>query len=436
LVRFAITPPPKAARVARSEGFAAQLALAQLHPRLAPVKPVPGGYVLDAELTRNWFELPAQRGLAGYGLARALRILLDVLSGLAALHDTKTEAGAGFVHGEVVPAMLRVDRKGCGRLVPLAPWHRLEAGAALATERQGHLAPERLLGDAIDQRADVFSCGVLLWEALAGRRLFEAESVDGIVMRLMGGKVQLPELPPELTWAAPLKSVAMCALSVDPAQRFGDCAELASAIEECVLDHIATHEEVAAFFGARERASMLPPALPSPAVSHKSSLSALVAPALSREERASAAPSVAAVPGTPAPSSASTSSGPWPRRLLTGGLLCVLGALTWGLFTRPLVGSGRHSGSGVPNGVDLRPPPPPSQAAGAHSAAPKPMTSAEPAPVESASTEAPPSAPHSDAAPGRPHRAGSKPTPGRGPVHPRVSKPAPGHDEAAEQYGI
>lgn len=399
------------------------------------MKPVPGGYVLEAELTRNWFELPAQRGLAGYGLARALRILLDVLSGLAALHDTKTEAGAGFVHGEVVPAMLRVDRQGCGRLVPLAPWHRLEVGVALATERQGHVAPERLLGDAIDQRADVFSCGVLLWEALAGRRLFEAESIDGIVMRLMGGKVQLPELPPELTWAAPLKSVAMCALSVDPAQRFGDCAELASAIEECVLDHIATHEEVAAFFGARERTSMLPPALPSPAVSHKSSLSALVAPALVREEpRASAAPSADAVPDTHASSSASTLSGPWSRRLLAGGLLFVLGALTWGLFTRPSVGSGQHSESGVPNGVDLRRPPQPSQALGAHSAAPKP--SAEPAPAVSATTEAPPSVPHPDAAPGRTHRAGSRPMPGRGPMHPRVSKPAPARDEAADQYGI
>ena len=81
-------------RTPRSEGFPAQLALAAIHPRLVPVQPVPGGFALNAEVTRDWFELAAQRGLAGYGLARALRILLDVLNGLNALHDTKTEAGA------------------------------------------------------------------------------------------------------------------------------------------------------------------------------------------------------------------------------------------------------------------------------------------------------------------------------------------------------
>lgn len=401
------------------------------------MKPVPGGYVLDAELTRTWFELPAQRGFAGYGLARALRILLDVLSGLAALHDTKTEAGAGFVHGEVVPAMLRVDRKGCGRVIPLAPWHRLEAGAAVAVERQGHLAPERLLGDAIDQRADVFSCGVLLWEALAGRRLFEAESVDGIVMRLMGGKVQLPELPPELAWAAPLKSVAMCALSVDPAQRFSDCAELASAIEECALEHVATHEEVGEFFGARERASMLPPALPMPAASHKSSLSALVAPALPRADRRLSDEPSAELERRRAPASnspsASTPSGKWRRSLLAGGLLCLVGAVAWNVLKRSAPDA--HSASAAPSGVDVRRPPEPKAAAQVSAEAPSAVPLIVPAPEASASAEAP-RAPHSGPAPGAPHTVGKRTKAALPAAHSRVSKPGPVRDEAADQYGI
>ncbi|MEP7049252.1 MAG: hypothetical protein ABJB12_02820 [Pseudomonadota bacterium] len=439
MVRFAVTPPPKPARAPRAEVFAAQLALAQLHPRLAPVKPVPGGYMLDAELTRTWFELPARRGFAGYGLARALRILLDVLSGLAALHDTKTEAGTGFVHGEVVPAMLRVDRQGCGRLIPLAPWHRLEAGAPAAAERQGHLAPERLLGDAIDQRADVFSCGVLLWEALAGRRLFEDESVDGIVTRLMGGKVQLPDLPPELAWAAPLKSVVMCALSVDPSQRFSDGAELAAAIEECAHEHVATHEDVAEFFGARERASMLPPALPAQAGNHNSSLSAMVAPALPREKgRASEVQRSAAdaprAPLSEPPSSAATTSSKGRRRLFAAGLLCVLSALAWAAFNRH--SPTQPSASGAPSGVDLHPLPKASHAARATLPPASPVVALDgSAPTASAGTEAEPSAPRSDAGAGKPHPSAHslKPTP---PGHPRTSKPAPAHDQAADQYGI
>ena len=153
-------------------------------------------------------------------------MLLDALAGLSALEDTRTSKGQPFVHGELVPAMLRVDHTGVARLIPLAPWHWSEPGTLPAAERCGHLAPERLLGDAIDARSDVFSAGTLLWEALAGRRLFETDSVDTIVMRLMGDKVTLPQLPPELSWAVPLKAVAMCALSVDPEQRFANCRRI------------------------------------------------------------------------------------------------------------------------------------------------------------------------------------------------------------------
>ena len=439
MVRFAVTPPPKPSRAPRAEVFAAQLALAEIHPRLAPVKPVPGGYMLDAALTRTWFELPAQRGFAGYGLARALRILLDVLSGLAALHDTKTEAGNGFVHGEVVPAMLRVDRQGSGRLIPLAPWHRLEAGAAPAPERQGHLAPERLLGDAIDQRADVFSCGVLLWEALAGRRLFEGESVDGIVMRLMGGKVQLPELPPELGWATPLKAAAMCALAVDPAQRFSDCAELAAAIEDSVLTHVATHEEVAEFFGARERASMLPPAAPGLAASHNSSLSALVSPALPREERIARADALEAerrASASEPPPSAPTPSSKARRLWVAAALLSVLGALGWGALNRHLLA--RYATGGAPGSADSRAALQPSNVPSALPEPAAPVASEAPAPAAAASESAEPvsSAPRSDVRPGKAHSNGSSIKPAIPAPHLRLAKPALVRDKSADQYGI
>ena len=289
LVRFVVSPNPS--KSSSAERFAAQLALARVHPNLIALERTPGGYAIPRHETRGWFELRARRGFAGYGLSRALRMLLDVLTGLSALEDTRTEQGQPFVHGEVVPAMLRVDPRGATRLVALAPWHWSAPGTLPVAERHGHLAPERLLGDVIDARADVFSAGVLLWEALAGRRLFETESVDGIVMRLMGGKVTLPELPPELSWAVPLKAIAICALSVDPEQRFANCLELADAIAAVAGGHVATHGDVADFLRAPEPAARPsvfddPPTLPT----HHSSLSALVAP-LRATERAAPSPS-------------------------------------------------------------------------------------------------------------------------------------------------
>ena len=121
VVRFAVTPPPN--KGPSSEPFASQLALARVHPHLVALERTAGGYAAPREATRGWFDLQPQRGLAGYGLARALRMLLDALSGLTALEATRTAAGQPFVHGEFVPSMLRVDRSGAARLIPLAPRH-------------------------------------------------------------------------------------------------------------------------------------------------------------------------------------------------------------------------------------------------------------------------------------------------------------------------
>jgi hypothetical protein len=318
LVRFSVNPSPSKGP---NERFAAQLALARVHPCLIALERSPGGYAIPRDETRGWFELRPKRGLAGYGLARALRMLLDVLAGLTALEETRTEKGQPFVHGELAPAMIRVDPTGTARLISLAPWHWSAPGTLPVPERHGHLAPERLLGDVIDARADVFSAGTLLWEALAGRRLFETDSVDAIVMRLMGEKVALPELPPELSWAAPLKAVAMCALSVDPEQRFANCAELAEAIKAVAGDRVATHADIAEYFRAPEPAARpsvvaRPPALPT----HHSSLSALVAPLRQSESAPTQSEVVTSDPSLPA---RRVSRSVW----AIAALSCVVGAI-------------------------------------------------------------------------------------------------------------
>jgi len=235
-----------------ADPFAMQLALSRVHARLVPMQRDEHGYAIDASAER-WFELPAGPGFAGYGLGRALRMLLDVLRGLTALHDTFDAEGESFAHGEVALTQLRVDPEGVCRLVPLTSRHS-SAVSTPPTEALGHLAPERLLGERVDARADVFSAGVLLWEALAGRRLFNESTADAIIDRLMGEKLQMPQLPPELAWAIPLKSIAARALSVDPYQRFADCAELATAIAIVARERVASHAEIVAFFGAKVRA--------------------------------------------------------------------------------------------------------------------------------------------------------------------------------------
>ncbi|HEY0469393.1 MAG TPA: hypothetical protein VGC79_34625, partial [Polyangiaceae bacterium] len=234
-----------------ADPFAMQLALSRVHARLVPMQRDEHGYSLDPS-AEGWVQLPAGRGFAGYGLGRALRMLLDVLRGLTALHDTFDAEGVNFAHGEVALVHFRVDSEGVCRLVPLTARHSAAESTA-PVEAIGHLAPERLLGEAVDSRADVFSAGVLLWEALAGRRLFSETTSEAIIDRLMGEKLPMPQLPPELAWAIPLKSIAARALSVDPYQRFADCAELATAIAIVARERVATHAEIISFFGIKAR---------------------------------------------------------------------------------------------------------------------------------------------------------------------------------------
>jgi serine/threonine-protein kinase len=354
-------------------------------------------------------------------------MLLDVLAGLNALEDTRTQAGQPFVHGELVPAMVRVDPLGTARLIPLAPRHWAEPGTLPAPERCGHLSPERLLGDALDARADVFSAGVLLWEALAGRRLFETDSVDSIVTRLMGAKVALPQLPPELSWAAPLRAVAQCALSVDPEQRFANCAELAEAIEAVAGDKLATHADVANYFGAPHLAARpsviaCPPRLPA----HPSSLSALVAPAQpSAPAKSSSSESVSRLP----PRSERRANGPiW----AIAAIACLLSAFGGSAFARyrALQGAAHGATQSSPPPAESRP-----AAVPPHNAppAPAPSASAAPDPVEPAAA---PSASPSDR-----QKASKRPKAPKAPkaLAPTVrvpSKAVRSADKTAAKYGI
>jgi eukaryotic-like serine/threonine-protein kinase len=306
---MAFTHPSLNRTLAQQEAvdpFAMQLALSTVHARLVPMRRGEQGYELDPGIA-GWFELPAGRGFAGYGLGRAVRMLLDVLRGLTALHDTFDATGATFAHGDVALRQLRVDPEGVCRLVPLTARHSLALAGKPAQEALGHLAPERLLGEAVDVRSDVFSAGALLWEALAGRRLFEESTGDAIIDRLMSEKLQMPQLPPELAWAIPLKSVAARALAVDPYQRFADCAELATAIAIVARERVASHAEIATFFGAPQRSvdrRLLESVHPGP---DESALSALFVPSSGPRSQAGEGSNVGPLPSQrPVPTRSST----------------------------------------------------------------------------------------------------------------------------------
>jgi serine/threonine-protein kinase len=209
-----------------------------------------------AELSRSeagWFPLPLRVGL---------RILLDALSGVAAVHQaTQNGTPIDFVHGEVAPSNIIVGRDGVARLVPVLPAHW--SGTPPNPEATGYMAPERLLGDVFGQPADVFSAGVLLWEAITGKPLFRNWPLDAIVTQLIGRKVPYPIPFGDALWGVPLADVAMRALVVDPAERWAHVGALGAQVENIARGHLASSDEIAALvagFAAGKGPSSVRPA--------------------------------------------------------------------------------------------------------------------------------------------------------------------------------
>ena len=160
-----------------------------------------------------------------------VRVLLDVLAGLHALHTLRDPQNRklGMAHGAIAPANVVVGRDGVARLVNvLRPRGRK---VTPASEALGYAAPEVLEGDPADARSDVYSVGVMLWEALAGRRLWPETSPERVRARQRAEEIPTP--PDVTTFGLEhLPAVALRALSFDPARRFRSATDMASELRK------------------------------------------------------------------------------------------------------------------------------------------------------------------------------------------------------------
>ena len=185
-----------------------------------------------------------ERAWGGCGrlpLGCSLRALLQVMSELRKLHDRLAEA-----HGEVTPQHIVLSRDGSVSLT--APSHvPLVTGFPMR-----YLAPERLRDAPLDPRADVFSLGVMLWEALAGKPLSHLTTRDELMLRWREEAAPPAPVRSQELWAASLAHVAARALAIDPAQRYASVRQLQNALETLAGRHFANVDAwTAMFLGAR-----------------------------------------------------------------------------------------------------------------------------------------------------------------------------------------
>jgi serine/threonine-protein kinase len=182
----------------------------------------------------------------GFSLEMELFVLCQVLEGLEYAHTLRDYAGnpLHIVHRDVSPQNVFITYSGQTKLVDFGVAKTLESSKTRAGVVKGKVAympPEQVSSGPIDHRADLFSVGVLLWEAIAKQPMHAELSVFEALSRLVRG--QLPKLRDIVPSVDPeLERIVEHALELEPDARYQD----ADSFRGDLLTYLDKHSRVRA----------------------------------------------------------------------------------------------------------------------------------------------------------------------------------------------
>ena len=172
---------------------------------------------IDGGTLRDWLH-------GGHDWRDIVELLIGVADGLATAHD------AGILHRDVKPENILITRSGYAKLAdfglakldaapapedaPTIVDTRTRAGAIVGTA--AYMSPEQALGRRVDARSDSFALGVVLYEALSGKRPFTGPSQTDVLHAI----IHTPPAPLPDALPVALRTIVAKALAKSPADRY------------------------------------------------------------------------------------------------------------------------------------------------------------------------------------------------------------------------
>jgi len=191
----------------------------------------------------------ARKNDAPVPLEHTVKIASQACEGLHYAHMKNDTSGnpLHIVHRDVSPQNILVSFEGVVKLVDFgiakAATQYTETKAGILKGKYSYMSPEQCKGKHIDNRSDVFSMGIVLWELATGVRLYKKSSELMILKEITEGKVTPPrEINRQIP--AELEAIILKALEKHPDNRFQDALQMHMALEEFMKNRGLTSSTV------------------------------------------------------------------------------------------------------------------------------------------------------------------------------------------------
>ncbi len=172
----------------------------------------------------------------GFSLTMRLRVVCEILAGLHYVHELRDFEGEplGLVHRDVSPHNVFVTFDGRVKLLDFgiakATYNSEHTRSGVVKGKLTYMPAEQLRGQPVDRRADIYSVGCILWEAIAGARIWAKRSDKEIMTAVLHG--DFPKLSERVEVDPRLERIVERAIALEPEARYTTAEEMRLELEE------------------------------------------------------------------------------------------------------------------------------------------------------------------------------------------------------------